>query len=376
MKWNNALLALTFCVTLGWSGTESRVVGAPQKSQLVRDLRATRKGDKVTLTWSQPREAANQRSVVQHLAVARVCRRISTAAASTTSDSMAACTQTVGQIDLQKSAAISANVLRGKGNGQTVRFIDTLPEENGNSRPLQFAVYRVELRDGDGHRVGSSNAVSVPLAPLLPAEGLHSELDLRGVYLIWENEIESRSSPLKFDYRIYRSEKGSSHRTAIPYLRAVVHLKEGDRWSGVDTNIEWEKTYSYWVAPVTRVYSDGGELIGEMEGEDSPSIEVTTHDVFPPARPEGLLAVPGQILGKKFVDLIWAPNTEKDLAGYNVYRREEGGRMARINSAPPAMLSFQDIDVVAGRRYFYSVSAVDVRGNEGTKSPETTVVQP
>ncbi len=52
------------------------------------------------------------------------------------------------------------------------------------------------------------------------------------------------------------------------------------------------------------------------------SIEVVTHDVFPPGVPERLLVVVNRISGKKFVDLIWAPNTEKDLAGYNIYRRE------------------------------------------------------
>ena len=216
-------------------------------------------------------------------------------------------------------------------------------------------------------------AASVPMAPVLPAQGIHSELDVRGVYLIWENEIEDQHPSLKFDYRVYRREKGSSKRIAVPYLRAVLHTKEGERWSGVDTSIEWEKTYSYSVTPVTRVYSRSGKLISEIEGDESTPIEITTHDVFPPAVPERLLALPSHIPEKEFVDLLWAPNTEKDIAGYNVYRREANGEAARINSAPMPMLSFQDTNVVAAHTYFYSISAVDKHGNESARSPEVTV---
>ncbi len=320
------------------------------------------------LTWSQqPRVLADRQSVMRHL-VARVCRNISSTS-SRASSSTTTCAQPVGEVDPQKTAGAIASAARGKSNSEiAVRFTDTLSDLEGRD-PVQFAVYTVEVRDDRGRSAGFSNPVSVPLLRTLPARGLHSELDVHGVYLIWENDIESRPSSLQFDYRIYRREKNDP-KVAISYLRAVVHTREGDRWSGVDTNIEWGKTYSYWIAPVTRLYSESGQLLAELEGEDSAPLEVTTHDVFAPAVPERLLAVPSNIPGKKFVDLVWAPNTEKDLAGYNVYRREEGGRTARINSAPITMLSFQDTDIAAGHNYFYCLSAVDIRGNESAKSSE------
>src|ERR1700694_2807970 len=120
--------------------------------------------------------------------------------------------------------------------------------------PLSFAVYKVEEQVSRGHRAGFSKQVSAPPTPTLPAKGLHSELDAQGVYLIWENEIESPPSSLQFDYRVYRREKGSTRRIAVPYLRGVIHTKEGERWTGVDTSIEWEKSYQYWVKPITRIY--------------------------------------------------------------------------------------------------------------------------
>ena len=215
---------------------------------------------------------------------------------------------------------------------------------------------------------------SVPPAPILPAMGLHSELDVRGVYLIWENETENRDPSLKFDYRIYRREKGSPNRIAIPYLRGVIHTQEGERWSGVDTNIQWEKTYSYTVKPLTRVYGRDGRLIAEIEGDESAPIEVTTHNVFPPAAPERLLALVTQRREDKFVDLLWAPNAEKSITVYNVYRRDENGESVRINSVPMTVLSFQDKNVEPAHTYFYSISAVDSHGNESARSQESSAI--
>jgi hypothetical protein len=374
MKWNTVFLALALCaMSTRADGPGSRSAGSLQESQLVRDLRAVRKAHKVILTWSQPRDAESRLSSAGHLAVARICRNIS----ATTSDTGLACSHVVRQVNLEKSVGFAASAADGKPNAQTtVRFIDIVPESQEESDHMQFAVYKVEFRDDRGRRAGFSNPIAVPLAPVLPAKGLHSDLDSRGVYLIWENEIERQSSSLKFDYRIYRCEKGSSKRVAVPYLRAVVHTQEGERWSGIDTGIEWEKTYLYSVTPVTRVYSQEGRLIAEIEGDDSTPLEIITHDVFAPSVPERLLPVVGRIRGKKFVDLLWAPNTEKDISGYNVYRREENGQLARINSAPISMLSFQDVNVLAGHNYLYCISAVDVHGNESARSLETTAVVP
>jgi fibronectin type 3 domain-containing protein len=84
----------------------------------------------------------------------------------------------------------------------------------------------------------------------------------------------------------------------------------------------------------------------------------------------------GHIPGEKSVDLLWAPNTEKDISAYNVYRREENSKPVRINSVPITMLSFQDVNVLAGHKDLYCISAVDAHGNESARSPETTAELP
>ena len=137
----------------------------------------------------------------------------------------------------------------------------------------------------------------------------------------------------------------------------------------LDSGFTWEKTYDYWLTVVTIVTPENGAE-QQVEGDDTPSVTVVAHDVFPPAVPTGLQAVfsgPGQ---KAFIDLIWAPNTEADLAGYNVYRHEGDGQTIKANSDLVKTPTFRDTGVLAGHQYFYSASAVDVRGNESARSEE------
>jgi fibronectin type 3 domain-containing protein len=115
---------------------------------------------------------------------------------------------------------------------------------------------------------------------------------------------------------------------------------------------------------------DGSEK--QVEGEDSPPLTILAHDTFPPAVPSGLQAVfsgPGQ---KAFVDLVWSPDAEPDLAGYYVYRREAGSTPQKLNQQPLKSPEFHDSAVASGHTYEYSVSAIDVRENESARSQPTT----
>jgi len=67
--------------------------------------------------------------------------------------------------------------------------------------------------------------------------------------------------------------------------------------------------------------------------------------------------------------LVWAPVTDVDLDGYNVYRRQEGSAV-KINAEPLKTPAYRDVSVASGKKYLYSVSAVDVRGNESAHSEE------
>jgi fibronectin type 3 domain-containing protein len=116
----------------------------------------------------------------------------------------------------------------------------------------------------------------------------------------------------------------------------------------------------------------------QVEGDDTPPVRIIAHDVFPPAVPAGLQAAYSGEGQKPFIDLIWAPVTTADLAGYNVYRSEiETGssasqQMVKLNSGLVKSPSYRDSAVTSGKTYTYSVSAVDVRGNESQRSETTS----
>jgi len=134
-----------------------------------------------------------------------------------------------------------------------------------------------------------------------------------------------------------------------------------------DRNFEWEKTYAYIVTPITWVETQpNGKRLYSVPGDSAPPVEVVTHDIFPPAVPTGLQAVytSGE---QKTIDLTWAPNTDADLAGYNVYRRVSDGTFAKLNTDLVKTPTYRD-PVAAPGEYTYVVTAVDLRGNESAKS--------
>ena len=139
----------------------------------------------------------------------------------------------------------------------------------------------------------------------------------------------------------------------------------------IDKGIEWEKKYEYWITPITSWQQDD-KYKGMIEGKDSAVMTVITKDIFPPAVPTGLQAVFSEVSQQAFIDLTWTPNTEPDLAGYYIYRRIEGQQAVKINSEPVKTPASRDSSVQPGTRYFYSVTAVDLRGNESAHSQETS----
>lgn len=329
--------------------------GAPQPPSLelprrVEDLKATRKADKVWLAWTPPLETTD-RTRIKHMGISRVCRGINAVA-------MDQCAQAVGEL---QPGQLPAPAKAG--------FTDVLPEELQERSLTGFATYAVETQNARGRSAGLGNQVRVPLAPTLaPPPDLKAQVTPEGVELSWsgmlhEHDAENR---LRHLYRVFRRTAGKEQETVV----GEVALEKSLEARLLDRNIEWESRYQYKVTAVTVVPTDGQPA--EVEGVDSPYVEVFVHDVFPPGTPTGLQAVFSGLAQQKFIDLAWAPNTESDLAGYNVYRREEGGPAARINSERVTTPSFRDSNVAAGHRYSYAVSAVDLRGNESGRSDEAS----
>jgi len=349
-----AVLALAALLACG-------IPGAPQPPSLelpraVGNLQAVRKGDQVTLTWTTPHETTD-RTRIKHLGVTHVCRVVDRVA-------VADCTETVGTLPPEHTPLKAA-----------AGFTDTLPRQLQETHPMGFASYAVVVENARGRSVGLSNQVTVPLAPTLPPPAkLSAKVTAEGVGITASGEQGPTPGALT-EYHLYRRVQGRKEEVDLGEPLSIEVMGLGYTVNFLDRSAEWEKTSLYKIAAVTVEPVQGKEE--RIEGDDSPEIEVFVHDVFPPAVPTGLQAVSAGTAQQAFIDLSWAPNTESDLAGYNVYRHEEGAAPVKINSDVVKAPTYRDTAVQAGRRYSYSVSAVDVRGNESEKSAETSeAVQP
>jgi hypothetical protein len=228
----------------------------------------------------------------------------------------------------------------------------------------------VQAANSSGRSSGSSNQVFVPLVftPATP-RNVHADVIPDGVKIAWDQALPPRKDSgltVRYGYRIMRRLEGANQPVVVSEPSAG-----NEAMAVIDKGIEWEKKYQYWITPVTSWQQDE-KYKGVVEGEDSPVITLITKDVFPPAVPTGLQAVFSGVSQQAFIDLTWTPNTEPDLAGYNIYRRIEGQQSVKINSDVVRTPASRDTGVQPGTKYFYSVSAVDLRGNESARSQETS----
>ncbi|MGA9529353.1 MAG: fibronectin type III domain-containing protein [Terriglobales bacterium] len=357
------------------------------------DLRASRKGNSVTLTWTEPRLTTDHETV-RSLGPTQICR---------SSDSeMTACGAAVATVPAP--ALVPKKSLRKPPPNPplALTFTDTIPASALSTDPQADLTYAIEVLNRNARGAGLSNRLHIPAIRTLPApQDLAAQLNDDGVLLTWTSAGEPKSLEPKslepksgeaqppgngdrvndasstpaaqFRYRIYRREESGGK----PMVAGEIPVGAPGPAHFLDA-IEWEKTYLYHVTAVSIVTRADSEA--QVEGDDSPTVRVIAHDIFPPAVPVGLQAVYSGEGQKPFIDLIWAPVASADLAGYNIYRSESNDgkmkMMVKVNSELVKTPSYRDSAVTPGKAYVYSISAVDVRGNESAKSEEASETLP
>jgi hypothetical protein len=350
---------LALSALLGLTGCASIRPPLPPTLELPRpplDLRAARKGDKVSLSWTIPARTMDRQKML-YLGETNICRSLNAV--------LTKCDTAVGEVSPPPDFA-SKNA--ASGEKLTATFIDTLPLDLGLGKTFDSATYAVEVLNRGGRAAGLSNQVHIPLAETLPAPtDLRAQVTAQGAVLTWTGVLLSprAGDPLHLSYRVYRREEGSQKEVLV-----------GEKEAGIEKNLSvsdqsfvWQKTYYYRVTTFTMI-EPAAKAEVSVEGDDTPEVKIFADDVFPPAAPAGLQAVfsgPGQ---RPFIDLIWAPVAGADLGGYNIYRHEAGSAPVRVNSELVKIPAFRDAQVASGKKYFYSVSAVDLRGNESARSEE------
>jgi len=108
-------------------------------------------------------------------------------------------------------------------------------------------------------------------------------------------------------------------------------------------------------------FSKAGYESKQIRGFTAPMLMNIRLEPTTPMPPTGLTALSGaaQTLVR------WNPNTESDLAGYNVYRHTSlSGDFTKINASLITETSYKDTSTASGVEYYYKVTAVDRDGNE------------
>ena len=331
----------------------------------VTDLRATRKGDKVYLFWTVPTRTVD-RQFMRHLGETRICR--------STSDTIADCGAGVAVVPASQFPVEIPPQTKKNRKPQAPKveghYTDTLPAQLLREEASTTVTYAISIFNSHDRTAGLSNLVQVPAIPALPPPAnFHAEVTSEGVSLHWdEGPLPPSISGLSYLIRIYR-------RPADGKTDAIVGEVPPDTTTLTDHGFEWEKSYNYRGTAVTMIAHPGkGEI--PLEGDDTPTVQVAAHDVFPPAVPSGLQAVASGVGQQPGIDLVWTPVIDSDLAGYNLYRHEAGGTPEKINRELLKSSSYRDTGAMSGHTYFYSVSAADVRGNESSHSEEAQETLP
>ncbi|HEX4320687.1 MAG TPA: fibronectin type III domain-containing protein [Acidobacteriaceae bacterium] len=326
-----------------------------QLPQPVTDLTAVRAGDSVTLHWTMPRKTTDHLRLKSPV-TAQVCWR----------EKGDSC-QRVGETAFAPGAASA--------------FVATLPDSlsQGDARPVSWFV---ELKNSKGHSAGPSNNAEV-LAGKAPnaIAGLAAEVRADGVALHW-NDGESGSVRLhrKLLSAPAQPVPNAKPKNALAQPEAEPLLSdlfvEASTAGALDRTAKFGASYEYTAQRVRRVMLQGKPL--ELAGPVSAPIRIDVADAFPPSVPQGLVAV--LVPEEKTIDLSWQPDTDsytdRDLAGYIVYRAEAGQQESsqdwkRISGSQPLPgPAYRDTQVTPGHQYRYAVTAIDLGGHESKRSHE------
>jgi hypothetical protein len=324
-------------------------------------LTAQRIGDQVVLHWMTPSRTTDK-LLIKGRVSAEICRQVSVSIASSKAPRCAV----VGRADVAPGASEAE---------------DTLPEAL-RSGPMKVLEYRVQLLNSMGRTAGPTAAVfaAAGSAPEM-VEALQGRDAKAGVLLTWqpaagkseavELERTTLTSPVKAAVPNKNGLPGESKEPTKAQFQAGTTADPGGT---VDRTAQIGYTYRYTAQRVETAKAGGQTL--ELRSAPSAAVTVAVKDEFPPEPPTGLVAVPGFAGGGEkqapAIDLSWEPDMEPRQAGYRVYRREADGAWARLGDGLVRVAAYRDLNVAAGSRYTYRITAVSDAGFESGPSAEVT----
>jgi hypothetical protein len=308
-------------------------------------LSGVQQGNVVILSWPAPQRNAPDSSVqsIRRIDIYRLAEKPG-APLPLTEEEFSARSTLVGSVTYDEI----------RNAGENLTYTDRL-ELAGQPARLRYAVRYV---NSSGQRAAFSNFLLIEPAARIaqPPILVKSELTEPAINLSWQPPTANidGSTPVNIlGYNVYRLDESQAEPGQTPINSALV---SGNEYS--DKNFKFGNTYRY----VVRAVSLGTEGL-QVESLNSNSRTVEARDTFAPAPP----AQPSIASETRGLSIFFAPNSEADIAGYNIYRSTDpnlpkAGWM-KLNQSLLTRPSFLDEKVERGRKYYYYLTAVDTSGN-------------
>lgn len=341
--------------------------------KVVDDLTAQRIGDDVELHWTTPSKTTDDLGITRAI-TAEICR------------------------ETLISSAPSPHRPAGSPPGcVSVKRLSVNPGPSQATDPLAPALthdpatllsYRIQIFNSNGHSAGRSAEAFAPSgAAPPPVEHLRATLIRSGIQLEWQPQ--ATTAPVQLDRLLVAAQPSKPQPTPTAKTKRQPDLtppspaqvrfeapsQPSDPGGVIDRTAQRDQTYRYTAQRVRKLTLAGHAL--ERHSLPSPAITVVMHDIFPPASPSGLAAIPGGVSPLHHsIDLSWEPVPDLDVAGYIVYRQQVDatgtltGPSTRLTPAPIVSPSFSDSTAVPGHTYAYRVTAIDTAGNESAPSAD------
>jgi hypothetical protein len=335
--------------------------------QPVHDLAATRVGNTVHVTFSVPQKTTDKLPV-RGAMTARLCRSVEGGPCQAT----VSVTIPAQQKSFSMDDDLSAPLTQG---------------------PARLLAYRLSVLNRAGKSDEESSPVYVAAGPA-PATvtGFIAMPRRNGIVLSWQgvdppagvtawvrfDRVRTSAPPVQ--PQAAQSSVAHDHLTGAKpdaeRAEQILRVSEnagGHPSSAIDATAHTGNTYRYVaqrIYQVAQVALDGRVI--EIASQPSVPADTAYRDIFPPPVPIGLVSAADS--SARSIDLDWTPDVDPGLAGYIIYRRAAGTSEApqRISPAgkPIPTSSWSDTTATPGQRYAYSVSAIDLSGNESQRSAE------
>ena len=260
--------------------------------------------------------------------------------------------------EAKRAAVLSLSAIAELTRGASVIYRDPLSAlfaRGAGTDPIAYAVISVR-RSGEKSPV--SNIVSLTPAVAPEAPTITGAFPEEGrLCLEWtapETDLQGQPASIG-GYRVYR-------RT----------LSDDEYGAPLDAQPVIGTSFVDMAAPygIPLVYTVRAVLASnpKVEGVPAEELPIILVDVYPPPAPKRLDALSEGNL----VRLLWDPVDAPDLAGYLVFRSQDGGVPEPLTKEPLTDPFFTDETARQGARYRYTVRAVDRTGNQSAPSPEAS----